>query len=269
MAERDPGSTWRVLRQTAIGAFTEYMAFYTWKTWLVGWLGRLLMQVSFFALVGRLLGSPEQVEYLVVGNAVYLVAMEACIVILATVGERRSGTLPLMVAAPATHVTVYLGRGVHYLTSGLVTSTVALLVLPLVFGVDLRWPQLLLALPMLVVIGTACYAYGLALSCIVLARPGWRWTAMNVSYLVLLAFAGVNVPVGTWPAALQALSQVLPLTHGLAAVRVLLDGGPAGAVLGQLALEALVGAAWFAVAAGGFTHAVRVGRAQGTLELAA
>jgi ABC-2 type transport system permease protein len=259
----------RVLKHTAIGAFAEYRAFYTWQSWLVGWLLRLLMQASFYALVGRLLGSQQQVEYLVVGNAVYIVAMEACIVVLATVSERRAGTLPLMVAAPATHLTVYLGRGVHYLTSGLLTSSIALFTLPPLFGITLPMPQALLALPMIVLIGLAAYGYGAAVSCLVLHKPGRRWTAMNLSYLVLLAFAGVNVPTGFWPGPVQAVAQVLPLTHGLTAVRTLLDGGPAAEIAAQLALEAAVGAGWFVVAALGFARVVRVGRARGTLELAA
>jgi len=259
----------RVLKQTAIGAFTEYKAFYTWRSWTIGWLLRLLMQVSFYALIGRLLDSPERVEFLVIGNAVYVVAMEACIVVLATVGERNAGTLPLMVAAPATHITVYLGRGVHYLSSGVITSTIALLVMPPLFGITLPLPQAVLALPMLVLIGLSCYGYGLAVSCLVLHRPGRRWTAMNLSYLVLLAFAGVNVPVDYWPGPVQAVADVLPLTHGLDAIRTLLAGGPWATIATQLTLEALIGLGWFAVAAYGFDRVVRVGRLQGTLDLAA
>jgi ABC-2 type transport system permease protein len=227
------------------------------------------MQVSFYALVGRLLGSQAQVEFLVIGNAVYVVAMEACIVVLATVAERRGGTLPLMVAAPATHLTVYLGRGVHYLASGLLTSSIALFALPPLFGIDLPMPRAVLALPMIVVIGLSAYFYGSAVSCLVLHKPSRRWTAMNLSYLVLLAFAGVNVPVDYWPAPVEAAAQLLPLTHGLTAIRTLLDAGPVTDVLTQLALEAVVGAGWLAVAAFGFARVVRVGRARGTLELAA
>lgn len=258
----------RVLRQTAICAFADYRAIYTWRSWTIGWLLRLLMQVSFYALIGRLLGSPERIEFLVIGNAVYVIAMEACIVVLATVGERRSGTLPLMVAAPATHLTVYLGRGVHFLTSGLLTSSIALFALPPLFGVSMPMPQALLTLPMLMLVGVACYGYGSAVSCLVLNKPDRSWTAMNLSYLVLLAFTGVNVPVDFWPAPVQVVAHLLPLTHGLSAIRTVIDGGLWIDVAVQLSLEFTVGMAWFLIAAYGFRRVVRTGRADGTLDLA-
>lgn len=259
----------RVLRHTAICAFADYRALYTWRSWTIGWLLRLLMQVSFYALIGRLLGSAQRIEFLVIGNAVYVVAMEACIVVLATVGERRSGTLPLMVAAPATHLTVYLGRGVHFLTSGLLTSSIALLALPPLFGVSLPMPQTLLTLPMLVLIGVACYGYGSAVSCLVLHKPGRSWTAMNLSYLMLLAFTGVNVPVEFWPGPVQVVAQLLPLTHGLSAIRTVIDRGSWGDVAVQLSLEAAVGLGWFLIAAIGFQRVVRIGRADGSIDLTA
>lgn len=257
----------RVLKHTAVIAFADYRAFYTWHSWLIGWLLRLLAQVSFYALIGRLLGSREEIEFLIIGNAVYIVAMEACIVVLATVTERRAGTLPLMVAAPATHLTVYLGRGVHYLSSALLTSSIALFAMPPLFGIDLPMPQALLALPMLTVIGLSAYFYGSAVSCLVLHRPSRRWTVMNLSYLVLLAFAGVNVPVDYWPAPVESAAQLLPLTHGLIAVRTLLEGGPTIEIVMRLVLEAIVGTGWFSIAVFGFARVVRVGRARGTLEL--
>ena len=261
--------TVRVLRQTALAAFTEYAALYTLRTWLIGWLSRLLMQVSFYALIGRLLGSQEKVAFLVIGNAVYLVAMEACFVVLATVSERRSGTLPLMVAAPATHLTVYLGRGVHYLASGLATSTIALIILPPIFGIKLPWPQAVLILPVLLVIGISSYAYGLTLSCFVLAKPSRRWMTMNLSYLTLLAFAGVNIPLTALPPAVEILVQGLPLTHGLLAVRAIINQSSVSVIINQVFLEALVGVCWFVLATYGFSRAVRSGRRHGTLDFTA
>ncbi|MGW0522978.1 hypothetical protein [Crossiella sp. NPDC003009] len=46
----------------------DLRATYTWTSWTVGWLGRMLAQVTFFASVGLLLGSPEQTRFLVIGN---------------------------------------------------------------------------------------------------------------------------------------------------------------------------------------------------------
>src|SRR5688572_4464948 len=114
----------RVLRAVAAAAFLEYLSVFTWREWALSWLTRLLIQVSFFGLIGRMLGSAQQTEYLIVGNAVAIVALEALSAILVIVMERRSGNLELLVASPASHLTVYMGRGLHFVVSGFVTSTI-------------------------------------------------------------------------------------------------------------------------------------------------
>lgn len=259
----------RVLQQTAVAGFAELRALYTWRSWVFQWLARLLFQVAFYALLGRLLQSEEQTRFLVIGNAVFVVTIEACVIILSAVGERYSGTLALMVAAPATHLTVYLGRGMHFLASGIASSTVAFYAMTAVFGVSLPWPQALLVPPMIVVIGLAAYGYGATLAAVVLGWPNLRWVVLNLSYAVLLAFAGVNVPIAYWPGWLETLANLLPLTHGLQAVRALLDGAAVTTILADLGWELCVGAGWFTAAAYGFHRMVRVGRANGTIELGA
>jgi ABC-2 type transport system permease protein len=59
--------------------------------------------------------------------------------------------------------------------------------------------------------------------------------------------AGVNVAVDFWPGPVQAVANLLPVTHGLLAVRRLLDGSGLDAVAPQVAAEVLVGAGWLAV----------------------
>ncbi|MEJ7702864.1 MAG: hypothetical protein WKF47_04025 [Geodermatophilaceae bacterium] len=61
----------------------------------------MVSQVIFFALIGRLLDSPEAAAYLLVGNAVMIAALEAMMVVASTTWERRAGTLPLLIAAPS------------------------------------------------------------------------------------------------------------------------------------------------------------------------
>jgi ABC-2 type transport system permease protein len=64
-----------------------------------------------------------------------------------------------------------------------------------------------------------------------------------VSFGVLLA-GGVFLPPGRVPV-LDAVGTVLPVRHGLIAVRAGLDGRP---FVGELAAEALVGVGWGLVA---------------------
>ncbi|MBB5800864.1 ABC-2 type transport system permease protein [Saccharothrix ecbatanensis] len=256
----------RVLKHGLIASWTMYSAFQTWKTWTFTWLSRLLVQACFYALIGRMLGSQQQVDYLLIGNVVAIMAIDATVVILLAVGERQSGTLALMVAAPSTHLTVYLGRGLVNLGSGVAASTVAFLVLPPLFGVRLPWPAAVFVPLMILIVGLSCYCYGTCVASFVLGFPSARWLALNLSYLVLMTFCGVNVPTSYWPDWLRAITSVLPMTHGLAAIRAFIAEGPASTVLMELALELCVAAGWFAVAALSFNRMVRRGRRDGTIE---
>lgn len=259
----------RVLGQAAIAGWAEFTAFYTWQTWTFTWLARLLVQVSFYALIGRMLDDQQRVAFLVVGNAVAVVAIDAAVVVLLTIVERRSGTLPLLVAAPSTHLTIYLGRGLNHLVSGIAASIIAFFGLCPLFGVALPWPRALAVMPMIGITGLACYAYAASIASIVLGFPSARWVALNVSYLLLMTFCGVSVPVSYWPEWAQRLTTVLPLSHGLAAIRLLLAGGSAAAILTKSGAEMAVSLGWFVVAAAGFRGMVSRGRRDGSIDFGA
>ncbi|MBW8486564.1 ABC transporter permease [Actinomadura parmotrematis] len=115
-------------------------------------------------------------------------------------------------------------------------------------GVPLPWPQAAYAVPAIALVAVSGYGYGYGcvLGAISVRLPNAMWLVLNIGYGVVLTFCGVSVPVAFWPRPVRAVADVLPVTHGLQAIRGLLDGAPAGQVAGRLALEAAVGAAWFA-----------------------
>jgi ABC-2 type transport system permease protein len=70
----------------------------------------------------------------------------------------------------------------------------------------------------------------------------------NLLVFLFLLFCGVNIPLSALPDWMQAVSQVLPFTHGLAAVRLAIDGATLAEVGGLIATEFVIGVA-YAVAA--------------------
>jgi ABC-2 type transport system permease protein len=131
------------------------------------------------------------------------------------------------------------------------------------------WPEALLVPPMIAVVGVACYCYGTFVASIVLGFPTIRWVALNVSYLALMTFCGVNVPRSYWPSWLQGITSVLPMSHGLSAIRSTLSGGTTGEVLPQLLAESAVGLGWVVLAGFCLDRMVRRGRQNGSIEFAA
>jgi ABC-2 type transport system permease protein len=256
-------ATFLILRHAAIAGFEDLRSLYSWKTWTTGWLLRMVCQVVFYSLLGRLIGDDAQVHYLVIGNAVMLCATTVIFVVQSTTWERFAGTLPLLVAAPASPLVVLFGRSVQWLPDALATSLTALLIVGPIFGLPLPMPRALLVIPLLVLVTLSTYMMGAVFGSLVLRWTKARNLVSNVVAALMMAVCGVNVPVSVFPAWVQAVAGVLPLTHGLRAVRGVLAGGP---VAREAALEVAVGLGWFAVAAASFRWFAEGGRKDGSLE---
>jgi ABC-2 type transport system permease protein len=253
-----------VLRRTLANGFAELRNAYTVRTWLLGWMLRLAAQVTFFALVGRALHSADMTRYLAVGNAVVLACLESTIVVISCNDERAHGTFSLLIASPVGHVPVLLARGLHWVLTGMVSSTVALVTVPVLVGTPLPWGRLVAAIPLMWIVSFTSYAYGCALCGLVLRHPQLDWLILNVGYLTVMTLGGVDVPVSFWPTWLSWVSDILPVTHGLMAVRAVLDGGPG--VAGQVVRELAVGAGWLLVGVFSLRRFTDRGRRNGTIE---
>ncbi len=261
-----PVSRARVVRAAARVAWADLRTIYTPITWTVGWLGRIIMQVIFFALIGSLLGSREAVLYLFVGQAVMACVVECFMAVPSTTWERRTGTMALLTAAPGPLWPVFVGRSLQWLPSGMGTASIVLFVIGPLFGVRWSVPALLATVAVLALVATSMYAVALTLAAVVLRGPRWRNVVSNVGHLTTMLLCGVTVPATVWPAGLQAVGQALPLSHGLAAIRALQGGGTVAGVLPQVGLTVLLGLAWYAVAAAAFTVFGEAGRRDGTID---
>ena len=67
----------RVAWYSIISGANDYWAIFTLKSWIFGWFVRMISQVSFFALIGKLLRSDKQTQFLLIGNAVVIAAAGA------------------------------------------------------------------------------------------------------------------------------------------------------------------------------------------------
>jgi ABC-2 type transport system permease protein len=259
-------ATVEILRHAAIAGFQDLRGMYSWKTWTTGWLLRVICQVIFYSLLGQLLGDEAQVHYLVVGNAVMLCATTVMFVVQSTTWERFAGTLPLLVAAPASPLVVLFGRSVQWIPDALATSLAALLVVGPLFGLPLPWPRVLLVPALLVLVTLSTYMMGAVFGSLVLRWTQARNLVANVVVAAMMAICGVNVPTTAFPGWVRATAEVLPLTHGLRAVRAVLAGGAGAGVARQAALEVAVGLGWFTIAAASFRWFAEGGRRDGSLE---
>jgi ABC-2 type transport system permease protein len=207
---------------------------------------------------------------LFVGNAMLFACLEPLISVASSTWERRQGTLPLLVAAPARLWPVFVGRSVEWVPTGIITATVALFALSPVFGVTWTPARAASAFASIVMVAVSTYLLALALGALVLAAMGLRNIVSNIASTVMMLVCGVMVPLPFWPGWVQALAQMFPLTHGLSVARSLagVAGGQVadGQVAGSLALALGVGLGWLLVAALLLERLAAGGRRAGTIE---
>jgi ABC-2 type transport system permease protein len=263
-------STFTIMRYAFRAGLADYRSMYTWKSWLAGWLVRVLAQVSFFALIGERLGDDEQTTfYLLVGNALAVAAVTGVFSLNSTSGERWAGTLSLLVASPSSPVIVFGSRGSYLAVDGTLSALSALFIAGPLFGMDLPWPDILLVVPLTALVAYSCYCFGTFLAGIVFRFRNINGFVVLTSYMTIMAVCGVNVPLTYYPEVLEWISRFLPLTNGLLAIREVLAGSSAGTILGYAALEAAVAAGWMIAALLSFNQLASRGRHDGTLDFGA
>ena len=258
-----------IMKHAAMVAFQDLQGVYSWRSWIVEWITRAAGQIVFFVMIGRLVGSTRAVHFLLVGNVVAIAGRSIFLAVPSTVWERYAGTLPLLIAAPASPVVVFLGRSVEWIIDGFVSSLVALAVLAPVFDLPLPWPEALLFLPLMMVTCLSVYMMATFFGSLALRLVDGRNLIGITMSTTLLVLCGVNVSLDTLPAALQGVAQFIPLTHGLLAVRALVADAGLGTALAQAAAELGVGILWAVIAVSSFTHFAEGGRKDGSIEFGA
>jgi ABC-2 type transport system permease protein len=244
----------------------DYRAIFTWRSWALGWMLRVIAQVSFFGLIGLRVANDRAAYFLLIGNALAVAAQTGIFSLNMTSAERWEGTLPLLVASPTSPVVVFSSRGAYLAVDGTLSALGGLFIAGPAFGLPLPWPRVLAVVPLTGVVAFASYCFGTFLAGIV-----FRWRAANslfvlVGYVGLMTICGVNVPLSYYPDALEWASRFLPLTNGLLAIRGVFGGAAWSWIIGHAALEAAVGIGWMTTALFSFNRLAAGGRRDGTLD---
>ncbi len=232
------------LRIFLIGGLTSYRALFHWLTpWILipTFIITPIVHILLFAYIGRTAGVGDD-RYFLIGNAVLNAAIPCLFAMGNTIGgERREGTLPLLISSPAKRVPLFLGRALPVIVNGFGVAVIALAVGAVLLGVRLApatWAPLALAVAVCSVSCTGLGLLGAAISLRV------RETAVmsNLIFGVLMIFAGVNVPLQVLPGWMAAAAAWFPLTHGIEAARRLAEGASLAAIAPLLLIEAAIGA---------------------------
>ena len=234
-------------------AWYSYRALYAWQTfapYISVKIAFPLAQMLLFLFMGRLAGLDNPM-YIVIGNILLLPTTNGVSGISMTVnGERDFRTLPYLIASPAPRAPLFLGRSLVHIIDGLLSTIMALILGVIFFRVDLTHANLpLTSLCILLLSVTSC-GLGLILGSLSL-RTREAWTVTTMVVIALYIFSGVNFPVEVLPASVQVISYSLPLTRGIQAARLAMDGASWSMIsslfIGELFVGLLYAAAGYVI----------------------
>jgi len=219
-------------------------------------------------ITGQTVDTRFFVLYLLIGTTMWSYLSAVFDVVAETIAwERWEGTIEYTLMAPVPRFLHLLGTCCYAVTYAVARAVLIFAVVAMTFQVDLHMANPLTAL-VVIAVGSVS-VIGLAMVAAVLpllfTERGAQMTFVIHSSLLLIS--GVYAPVDVLPTWLQVLSPLSPMTYVLHAVRAgLLEGAPPGAVVGDLAILAVMGVALVPAGLWVFRAAERYARRTGRLK---
>jgi ABC-2 type transport system permease protein len=209
------------------GTLLSYIALFHWLRPGQYAASKILMplaQMLFFVFLGTFAAGREHAAFYIIGNAIQITAVSGIFGVTMSIGgERETGTLAYLFGTPANRVMVFFGRAFMHVLDGVLGVLIAFVWGVVLLGLDLSHTDLpALGLIILATTLSTC-GLGLLMGCLSLITVNVMFVN-NFVYFALLIFSGANVAVSQFPAAMQAVSAVLPLTRGIEAARALVAG---------------------------------------------
>ena len=234
------------------------LAWLSYRALYVSWQGqayiyRVLLSpvlwVLIISLFGKFAAHPRLAETYVVGMVFFSLPFVIADGILdAFRMERIYGTLPVLFVSRVNRLKIFLSRGAVHWANGIVALAASLaaawVILELDFS-EVNWLSAALASLALVAASTG---FALLLGNIAIISAGHTYV-FQFAYGIVLIFSGVVIPTSSLPPVLSGLSQVIPVTHGLAAARASFAGAGLADVGGLILTELLIGVTYALVGA--------------------
>ncbi|WP_159803277.1 ABC transporter permease [Arthrobacter zhaoguopingii] len=220
---------------------------YTWRTWILGWLARGILEVLFFASIGAMLQDPQVTLYLVIGRSLLIGATETMLAIQTVGWERQDGTMPFLLIGTAPAWPAFVGRALQWLPSATATPLLLLFVLGPILGLRYDLESALITAVAVPLCALSSFGFSMAVAAAVIVWPAARNLVANVAAATIALFCGAFVPVSHWPEAVQGMAQVVPLTHIIDTVTSALLNHDASSAVWRFALAFGLGAAWLLV----------------------
>jgi len=209
-------------------AIFSYRAQFSWlnpSMWLTMKLVLSLSQMAFFVFVGLFIsGNPAVIHYIAIGNALQTVSWNVVFSVINITGhDKWDGTLPLVLATPASRLPLFFGRAMMHVFDGMLSVVISFAFAATLFGVNFGNANMLALAVTVFLTAFTMAGFGLLIGGLsfYFREP---IVFANIFTYILLIFCGVNFPVQDLPQIVQPVSYAFPLTYGVAAARMTISG---------------------------------------------
>ncbi len=211
-----------------------------------------IVSMLFFCYLALHAYGPDNMAPWVIGNAfatcVFPVFLGAGLVLMI---ERGIGTLRAVIATPTSRLVIFTSRSLMHVINAAVICVVSLSTGILVFKIEFGHVNLWIFALIVVSSMFGAIALGMVVSSLGLIVRDIHMI-MNVGILGMIILSGANVATDQFPGFLQVLSQMIPVTRGIEAARMLYDGADLSGVYGLVGQELILGFVYMFV--GYFTY---------------
>ncbi len=225
-------------------------------------------QLLTFSLVATYATGAESAQRYMVGMITWAIVWIVISGILQSFAyDRGFGTLSLLFATPVSRLAALASRAALHFPNGVISALVTIALAALFADLDVSSLDWGTAAAAVVMMSLACTTLGLVLGCWTALTQDW-FVSNATSHALLITLTGVLVPTADLPPIASDVGVLLPLTHGVEALRQAFIGASIADVRGELVREGLVALAYGVGSYVAFRLLERHARRSGALELA-
>jgi ABC-2 type transport system permease protein len=260
-------ANWRLFWSGTRASWATYLVELTPAVFFGMRIPRIILQSLFFVFLAKAAGGDTLARFALIGNAiqmaVFMVMLSMEVVI---ESEKWNDTFLYLIAAPSSWFPSLLGKSTAYYGDALFAATVSFAVLIPVLHVQIMIVNLLKAIPFILIILISACALGWGFGAFSLPIR-YGYTLCNLFAYAMMIFCGINIPTSALPPAVRFIGNLLPVTHGLQAVRAIIDGASYASVMPLVGKEILIALVYSTIAWLIFGYRLRVTRQRGTYGL--
>jgi ABC-2 type transport system permease protein len=236
-------AAWRY-REVVRAAIKIHLTAVPWSITVTTQWPRAVLQCLFFTLLGRVAGGEYGQRFAFIGSLAAITTLHTVVAVCdVPAGDKWQGTFVRLRLGVLAVPNVYAVRTAPILLDATIVLGLCLLVVGPATGEVLVSIALLPTLPIFMLMMCTSACAGLAVAAPAVSRNADVFVGNALSYLTIAA-AGCFIPAGRLPW-LDTLGSVLPVRHGLAAIRATQMGRTWHR---QVLLEFLVGLTWGGIA---------------------